>query len=92
MQVGCDTSSVFRTHGARAFGTPTKPPGYFSGFAPYEEVDPGMLISQFCVQFILELSKGPRLIATTRDGLCLTTAFGGADLDEVLEVIVLDVI
>lgn len=51
-----------------------------------------MLLTQFFVEFFFESLQLFCLIVAARYGFPLTLSLGGADLDEVLDIIVVDVI
>lgn len=65
---------------------------YLSGLAPHEKMYSLMLLFQFLVKLFLEFVKCFCFITATRDSFCLALTMGGANLYEVLDVVVVYVI
>ena len=65
---------------------------YLSSLALNEEVNPLMLISQLPEELVLECLKSLCLSVAAGYSSCLTLTLGGADLDKVLDVIVIDIV
>ena len=73
-------------------GALTKSSRYLPRLALNEEINSLMLLPQFPVQLILESVKSFCFIVTTRYSLCFPLALGGADLDQMLDVIIINIV
>ena len=70
----------------------TKPSCYLASLAPNKEVDPLVLIMQFIIQFIFKGMESFCFLMAARYGFWLTLSLSGAELYEVLDVIVIDIV
>lgn len=70
----------------------TKPSCYLTGLAPNKKVDPLVLVMQFMIQFILKGMESFCFMMADRYGLRLTLSLSCAELYQVFDVIVIDVV
>lgn len=70
----------------------TQPSSYLASLALDKKIDPLMLLTQLFVKFFFEFLQLLCLIVAAGYGFPLTLPLSGADLDEVLDIIVIDVI
>lgn len=70
----------------------TKPSGYLTRLALDKEIDPLVLVAQFTIQFILESMERSGFIIAAGYSFWLTLALGCAELYEVLDIVVIDII
>ena len=71
---------------------PTEPSCYLARLALDKKIDPLVLIAQLAIEFLLESIGSFGFIVAARYGSCLNLSLGCADLDEVLDIIVIDII